>query len=246
MTNPNTLPTTTGNALPPFLNLPWGQVRENGQVYLGVAALEFLQFLFASLQGNGGVNDALLIDTFSPAQGQVAAQGVASVAALFAALAMGGPPPVSFQQPAQPEVPLPRLREIGSMVVPWTPALVGSTTAGVQTYTTQWGWSIALGPVTLALYSIALSAVGGTIAGNALITGLPVAAALTGPDKQAGWVSRFAQITLAAGASLGADVAPGASQLALVESVSAGAVTALPVTALANTSAITGGVCIFR
>ena len=236
MTNPNTPPTTTGNALPPFLNLPWGQVRENGQVYLGVAALEFLQFLFASLQGNGGVNDALLIDTFSPAQGQVAAQGVASVAALFAALAMGGPPPVSFQQPAQPEVPLPRLREIGSMVVPWTPALVGSTTAGVQTYTT----------VTLALYSIALSAVGGTIAGNALITGLPVAAALTGPDKQAGWVSRFAQITLAAGASLGADVAPGASQLALVESVSAGAVTALPVTALANTSAITGGVCIFR
>ena len=202
---------TTGEAFPPFLNLPWGETRSDGQVYLTIPALQLLQYLFAALGGAGGLNDVILELMPSPGQTQAAVAGATQATAQALAFAVdGAPSPAAAALQAQnPDVPALPWSQIGSMPVPWTPTLAGTTTAGAQTYATRWGWALAIGPVTLALYSIALSALDGTTAGNVVITGLPAQAATTGPGVQAGWVSRYANVTLAAGAQLGADVGPG-------------------------------------
>jgi hypothetical protein len=59
----------------------------------------------------------------------------------------------------------------------WTPTLVASTTAGTPTYTTQVGSYEQIGRQVTARFIVAVSAWGGTPAGNVQIGGLPVASA---------------------------------------------------------------------
>ena len=59
MTNPQTPAGAANRAPPPVLNLPWGQLRADGQVYLTITSLEFLQMLWSSVQGTGGVIDTM-------------------------------------------------------------------------------------------------------------------------------------------------------------------------------------------
>lgn len=68
MANPQTPAGTSAQAPPPVLNLPWGRVKANGDVYLNITAFEFLQTLWASVQGGGGLVDTLVTTRTSPAQ----------------------------------------------------------------------------------------------------------------------------------------------------------------------------------
>lgn len=42
---------------PPVLNLPFGQVENDGQVYLTVSGMQFMQVMWAAIQGSGGLID---------------------------------------------------------------------------------------------------------------------------------------------------------------------------------------------
>jgi hypothetical protein len=69
---------------------------------------------------------------------------------------------------------LDRIRSVSSASSAWTPTVAGATTAGAQTYGTQWGAQVDIGPVRLALFSIVMSALDGTTAGAVQIAGFPV------------------------------------------------------------------------
>lgn len=53
----------------------------------------------------------------------------------------------------------------------WTPTLIGESTAGTTTYTTQTGYYTRIGNIAIVQFSISISAATGT--GNVLIGGLP-------------------------------------------------------------------------
>lgn len=75
MSNPQT-PVTAGNLVPPpVLNLPWGQV-QGGMVMLTPSAIEFLQTLWASIQGSGGVIDIIALAAGSPSAIAATAEAV--------------------------------------------------------------------------------------------------------------------------------------------------------------------------
>lgn len=55
----------------------------------------------------------------------------------------------------------------------WTPTLIGTTTAGVQTYSAQNGSYVKIGKLVFISFRVTLTAKGGTIAGNIRVGGLP-------------------------------------------------------------------------
>lgn len=61
----------------------------------------------------------------------------------------------------------------------WTPTIIGSTTAGTQTYTTQVGSYTRMGRIVVAACRVTLSGTAGAV-GNVLIGGLPVPGAAAG------------------------------------------------------------------
>lgn len=71
MPGPNTPVISTFPLPPPVGNLPFGQVRENGQVYWTPGGWNFIQILWASIQGQGGLIDLLL--SVEPSPGQISA-----------------------------------------------------------------------------------------------------------------------------------------------------------------------------
>lgn len=54
MANPSNPVVASGNVPPPVLNLPFCEVRQDG-IYLTVSGLQFMQLLWASIQGGGGL-----------------------------------------------------------------------------------------------------------------------------------------------------------------------------------------------
>lgn len=66
MPGPNTPTTASLPVPPPVLNLPWGRVQAGGDVLLTVQAIQFLQELWAALQGQGGVIDQQLFIGVNP------------------------------------------------------------------------------------------------------------------------------------------------------------------------------------
>lgn len=61
---------------PPVLQLPWGTVGPNGDVTLTSTSFEFLQLLWAALQGQGGVFDATILGIPAAGVTQALAQGL--------------------------------------------------------------------------------------------------------------------------------------------------------------------------
>jgi len=68
MTNPETPAGSSGQSPPPVLNLPWGRVSSGGDVYLSITALEFLEKLWASVNGTGGVVETMTTTRLSTSQ----------------------------------------------------------------------------------------------------------------------------------------------------------------------------------
>ncbi len=62
----------------------------------------------------------------------------------------------------------------------WTPVLIGTTTAGTQTYSSQTGVYTRIGNTVIAHFDVRLSGKGGTTAGEMRITGLPYSTSSTG------------------------------------------------------------------
>lgn len=82
----------------------------------------------------------------------------------------------------------------------WTPTLIGSGTAGTQTYTAQVGRYTKIGRLVFIQGRVAISAKDGAMAGNALIGGLPFAAAsVSGNVTNAAAFSAYSSINLSAG-----------------------------------------------
>lgn len=101
----------------------------------------------------------------------------------------------------------------------WTPTIIGSSTAGTQTYTAQIGRYVDFGQVVWVSGRVVLSAVGGTIAGNALIGGLPFTTATESALVGSVSVSGYDYIDLSAGyTQLGIVPTPNATTLTLLES----------------------------
>ncbi len=125
----------------------------------------------------------------------------------------------------------------------WTPAFVGTTTAGTFTYTVQIGYYTRIGNVVNVWGNIALSAIPVAPTGNVVITGLPFTAQNTA--NLFGMIG-FSYIHnfnyTAAAISLQARVAPGLTFIYPSESFdSGGAVDIPPGAILATTQLVFGG-----
>jgi hypothetical protein len=100
----------------------------------------------------------------------------------------------------------------------WTPVLVGGTTPGSQTYTAQVGRYIRIGNSVSVWCRIALSALDGTSAGAATITGLPFTSTNVVGLNFPGFVGPAALITHQAGYNqFVAQVGGGATSIVLQE-----------------------------
>lgn len=76
MPNPQTPAAASSSIPPPVLNLPWGEIRD-GAVYLNITSFQFLQTLWASIAGSGGVVD--LTGAQSVSAGEAQAIGLALI-----------------------------------------------------------------------------------------------------------------------------------------------------------------------
>lgn len=90
---------------PPVIQLPWGELR-SGHVWLNQTSLEFLQLLWAMIQGQGGVLDQILLALDISGVVTGLASGLIEQddrAALFPApLATARTPPEGFAPPPAP------------------------------------------------------------------------------------------------------------------------------------------------
>jgi hypothetical protein len=119
----------------------------------------------------------------------------------------------------------------------FTPTLIGSTTAGVQTYTAQVGFYRKIGDMVHFHLFVAISAKGGTIAGDVAIGGLPFALKSTANLFANCSIGDYAGLTNAAGRTqFMARGNPGTSTLRIIEAGSAVASQAVPVASLAASS----------
>lgn len=129
----------------------------------------------------------------------------------------------------------------------WIPTVIGSATAGTQTYGSQFGLSIDVGPLRVAVFSVTLTGTGGGIAGDATVGGFLLPSNFAAGALQAGWLSQWSHVTLTASyTQLGLQFSAGASGATLMQSGSAQASIALPVGGLSSTTQITGGIAYVR
>jgi hypothetical protein len=119
----------------------------------------------------------------------------------------------------------------------FTPTLIGSTTAGVQTYTAQVGFYRKIGDLVHFHLFVAISAKGGTIAGDVTIGGLPFSLKNTANLFANCAIGDYGGLTNAAGRTqFLARGAPGTPTLRIIEAGSAVASQAVPVASLAASS----------
>lgn len=242
MASPNTPAIAGGPIFPPVANVAF--VIENG--YLSPAALQFLQFLWASIAGNGGVIDQQDQQPESPGlvtslirgiqEEDVRSQAAIPVGQLAALEQMLRQPTLAAASNPDRSSPSPVL---------WKPVLVGSTTSGAQTYAVQSGLYAEFGPMSVASFSVTLTALDAATAGNLQIAGLPRPA----NDQQAssGVLGAWGNLTLTTlYTQLGLSIAPASANIALLQDGSLQAPLALPVTGGSSTMTLSGTVTYFR
>jgi hypothetical protein len=244
-TNPVIPAPATNPVSPPIKNLP---IVDS----LGFPSPTFLQAwqeLWSAVSGQGGVSDQIITGIVAPAPAVAqslitqASDKAAPISNLLGRLARMEQQLASLRILTAPPV---AFRGESPSPISWTPVVAGSTTSGVQTYTTQSGVYCEIGPCELALFSIQLATVDAGIAGNVMITGLPIASNASGA-AQGGWLSEWGNSTLGAGyTSLGVTLAAGVAQFGVIQAGSAKAPLALPASALSGTDVFIGGALYFR
>lgn len=90
MAAPNTPVVASPNVPPPAFNLPFVHPGADGQFLLTPTAIEFLQTLWASIQGQGGIVDVTILNNTNPGAVQGAVIGLINEAA--AQLTLLSPP----------------------------------------------------------------------------------------------------------------------------------------------------------
>lgn len=246
---------------PPSINTPF-VVFKDGYGFLMPNSLEFLQLIFAGIAGTGGIieqitqnfftNNLSILGGLTEPEALLAPTDVpvaASVAALKAEIASLRVKVDALQAPRQvpdalpPFLLAPRAERDSPSVIPWVPVVVGSTTAGAQTYSAQFGFYAQLGPFMVGLYDVTLASLDAAAAGNTLITGMQIPAN-TNWSRFAGWLSFASGITYSGlgFSELGCFVAAGSNQITMIETGSGTGATILPITKLSNTTRLCGGV----
>lgn len=120
----------------------------------------------------------------------------------------------------------------------WTPTLIGSSTAGSQTYTDQTGKYWKLGPLVVLEFSVAISAKDGAMAGNVQVGGLPYAAIGLGAGMAIG---EHSGVTLSGvHTHISLEMRGGAVLHMLENGGNVGASAFVPVSALAASSSVSG------
>lgn len=122
----------------------------------------------------------------------------------------------------------------------WTPALVGDSVAGAQTYTIQVGRYVKIGALVQAGFFVFLSAKGGTMAGNIIISGLPFASKNLTNYIQTGAISYFANLATSI-VHIGLDLPPNTTSCRLYKTTAAAtAVSNMVAADIAATTAFAG------
>lgn len=114
---------------PPLVSLAFGELREGRNVYLTIQALEFLQKLYASIQGGGGLIAELVLSLPSPGVVQAESQSLIqqAEARLVAAASVTG-------RMAAIEARLQGAEDLGRMLLGRpTPAATQATTSPIAT-----------------------------------------------------------------------------------------------------------------
>jgi len=123
----------------------------------------------------------------------------------------------------------------------WTPVLRGSSTAGTQSYTTQVGRYIRIGPFVIAWFVLVMSLKDAATAGSMQIGGLPLASINVSGLTFSSVISDHAVIDLTANyTQLGIGVDTNASTATLLQSGDNQAVSTVQAAAISNTSAVSG------
>jgi hypothetical protein len=123
----------------------------------------------------------------------------------------------------------------------WTPVIAGSTTAGTQTYSLQFGRYYKHGRLVHADFAIVMSAKDGTTAGNFTITGLPFASMNNSSRVYNVAIGAHGGIDLTAGKTqVGGTVGNSASSITLFESGDNVALAALGASAITSSTAVYG------
>jgi hypothetical protein len=123
----------------------------------------------------------------------------------------------------------------------WTPALAGSSTAGVQTYDRQVGTYVKIGKVVYAQFYLRMTAKDGTTAGNLLISGLPFATANISNAIGGAVLGNYANLNRAnPQAEVTLQVSANATTMPLYENVDNGAFANLTAADIVDTTSVTG------
>lgn len=127
----------------------------------------------------------------------------------------------------------------------WAPTLLGDSTAGAPTYTTQVGSYEKIGRLVIARFKIVISAVGG-MTGNLDIGALPFTSTATTNDVGAVSVSLFTGLTLTASYThVAGDIQPSGTIARVLQSGSAQTGAVIPISGVANATTLEG-VAIYR
>jgi hypothetical protein len=122
----------------------------------------------------------------------------------------------------------------------WTPTLIGLSTAGTQTYSSQTGYYVRNGNLITAHFRITMTAKDAATSGNLAIGGLPVAASAVMANAS-GSISRHSNVNLTAGyTQLGLAVPASQSYAQLFQSGDAAATAAVDAGAAAANTEIFG------
>lgn len=153
--------------------------------------------------------------------------------------------PIPKSQDPNPLSYLPTLSGINSEYFDFTPTVYGTSTAGSNSYTTQNGSLVKLGPVSVASFEILMSTKDGTMAGNIRISGLPVPARDYKTSGSAVGIL-FGDVTLAAGGNVVvARIPSGADYIELLECSDSATVTELTAASIENASNLEGTLVYF-
>jgi len=220
---------------------------------LTLPAVQLIQQLWAAIQGSGGIIDQTvgMSDTLSAeidATRSVAQQALVGVSdSANDSLLVQVPLSLLYDcmqriENLEARVSSPQYSQSYDEGA-WTPVLAGSATAGTQTYSARAGQYARIGNIAVAWFDIELSALDGSAAGSATITGLPFLAGNMPNIKIQGVLSQATQVTLDAGfTSFGVTGSPNAGVLDITEIGSNVGIAAVPITNFSNSSALSGAV----
>ncbi len=132
---------------------------------------------------------------------------------------------------------LERLRKVdtGGQPLTWTPTYVGSSTAGVFTYTIQAGYYTRIGRYVFIQARVTISAIGTPPVGTMTINGLPIAPSASGNSHHSvafGFINQFNYT--AAAIELVGRIPPSDPRIILAESFDNAALVAVPAANFTN------------